>query len=137
MIPEDWQPAETDLVALRQERPDVVGEIYERRMRDFRDWSRAKAVTSHDIASTWRSFMRRTDPPKEPAHRDGDGGMGGYRPTIHMGGPNGIWRVRLSGYRPGDPWKYEGDPPGGANCRVPAELIPHWRAYLRELDGAG
>lgn len=138
MIPEDWQPAEPDLVALRQERPDVVGEVYERRLRDFRDWCRAKAVTSHDITSTWRSFMRRTDPPKElPPQRNGDGGAGGYRPTIRMAGPDGIWRIRLSGYRPGDPWKYEGDPPGGPNCKVPKELIPHWRTYLRELDEAG
>jgi hypothetical protein len=53
-----------------------------------------------------------------------------------MDGPDGIWRIRLSGYRPGDPWKYEGDPPGGANCKVPKELIPHWRTYLRELDEA-
>lgn len=22
---------------------------------------------------------------------------------------------------------------GGANCKVPPELVPHWRAYLREL----
>jgi uncharacterized protein YdaU (DUF1376 family) len=137
LIPEDWQPAEPDLVALRQERPDVVGEVYERRLRDFRDWCRAKAVTSHDITSTWRSFMRRTDPPKElPPQRNGDGGAAGYRPTIRMAGPDGIWRIRLSGYRPGDPWKYEGDPPGGPNCKVPKELIPHWRTYLRELDEA-
>ena len=135
LIREDWQPAEPDLVALRQERPDVVGEVYERRLRDFRDWCRAKAVTSHDITSTWRSFMRRTDPPKEAQpQRNGDSGTGGYRPTIRMAGPDGIWRIRLSGYRPGDPWKYEGDPPGGPHCKVPPELIPHWRAYLRELE---
>jgi uncharacterized protein YdaU (DUF1376 family) len=145
LIPEDWQPAEAELAALRQERPDIVGEVYERRLRDFHDWCRAKAVTSHDIASTWRSFMRRTDPSaslrspsKEPASpRNGDGGTGGFRPSIRMAGPDGIWRIRLSGYRPGDPWKYEGDPPGGPNCKVPKELIPHWRTYLRELEEAG
>src|SRR5260370_637246 len=65
------------------------------------------------------------------------GGRSAKRCTIRMAGPDGIWRIRLSGYRPGDPWKYEGDPPGGPNCKVPAALIPHWRAYLRELDGAG
>ena len=116
----------------------MVGEVYERRLRDFRDWCRAKAVTSHDITSTWRSFMRRTDPSKEPPpQRNGDAGTGGYRPAIRMAGPDGIWRIRLSGYRPGDPWKYEGDPPGGPNCKVPKELIPQWRTYLRELDEAG
>ena len=91
--------------------------------------------------------MRRTDPSaslragpgKDPApQRGGDRDAGGgYRPTIRMAGPDGIWRIRLSGYRPGDPWKYEGDPPGGPNCKVPKELIPHWRTYLRELEEAG
>jgi hypothetical protein len=51
-----------------------------------------------------------------------------------MAGPESLWKIRLTGYRPGDPWKYEGDPPGGPNCKVPPELIPHWRAWLRELE---
>jgi uncharacterized protein YdaU (DUF1376 family) len=137
LIPDDWLPGEADLLALRRERPDVVGEVYERRLRDFRDWCRAKAVTSHDIASTWRSFMRRTDPPKEPSWRGGRAQQAGeHRPSVRMGGPDCLWKLRLTGYRPGDPWKYEGDPPGGPNCKVPAELIPHWRAYLRELEAA-
>jgi uncharacterized protein YdaU (DUF1376 family) len=137
LIPEDWQPVAADLAALRKERPDVVGEVYERRLRDFRDWCRAKAVTSHDIASTWRSFMRRTDPPKEATRRFDGGQPAEHRPSIRMAGPECLWKVRLSGYRPGDPWKYEGDPPGGANCKVPAELIGHWRTYVRELEAAG
>jgi uncharacterized protein YdaU (DUF1376 family) len=137
LIPEDWQPAAADLAALRTERPDVVGEVYERRLRDFRDWCRAKAVTSHDIASTWRSFMRRTDPPKEATRRFNGGQPVEHRPSIRMAGPECLWKVRLSGYRPGDPWKYEGDPPGGANCKEPGELNPHWRAYVRELEAAG
>jgi uncharacterized protein YdaU (DUF1376 family) len=137
LIPEDWQPADADLAALRKERPDVVGEVYERRLRDFRDWCRAKAVTSHDIASTWRSFMRRTDAPKEATRRFNGGPPVEHRPSIRMAGPECLWKVRLSGYRPGDPWKYEGDPPGGANCKVPAELIGHWRTYVRELEAAG
>ncbi|HEX9557578.1 MAG TPA: DUF1376 domain-containing protein [Reyranella sp.] len=137
LIPEDWQPADADLAALRTERPDVVGEVYERRLRDFRDWCRAKAVTSHDIASTWRSFMRRTDAPKEATRRFNGAQPAEHRPSIRMAGPACLWKVRLSGYRPGDSWKYEGDPPGGANCKVPAELIGHWRTYVRELEAAG
>lgn len=143
LIPEDWLPSELDLAALAKERPDVVGELYERRMRDFRDWCRAKAVTSHDVASTWRSFMRRTDAPREASAWRSGGGQPGrgqpaeHRPSIRMGGPDCLWKLRLTGYRPGDPWKYEGDPPGGANCKVPAELIPHWQAYVRELEEAG
>src|SRR5260370_2502621 len=93
LIPEDWQPAEPDLVALRQERSDVVCEVYERRMRDFRDWCRAKAVTSHDVTSTWRSFIPRTDPPKESPPRNGDRDTGRPRPTIRMAGPDRIWRI--------------------------------------------
>jgi hypothetical protein len=120
---------------LRQERPDVAGEVYDRRLRDFRDWCRAKAVTSHDIAATWRSFMRRTDPPKEPRGRNGAGAPATeHRVSIRMTGPESLWKIRLTGYRPGDPWKYAGDPPGGPNCKVPPELIPHWRAWLRELE---
>ena len=81
--------------------------------------------------------MRRTDPPREPRGRSGIGQPAAeHRPTIRMGGPDGLWKVRLSGYRPGDPWKYEGDPPGGPDCRVPAGLIPHWRAWLRETGAA-
>jgi hypothetical protein len=58
----------------------------------------------------------------------------GDRLSVRMGGPDGLWKLRLTGYRPGDPWKYEGDPPGGSNCKVPTKLISHWRAYLRELE---
>ena len=68
------------------------------------------------------------------ARRPGNGAAPAHVPSIRMYGPDGLWKIRLTGYRPGDPWKYEGDPPGGANCKVPPELIPHWRAYLRELE---
>ena len=40
-----------------------------------------------------------------------------------MGGPDGLWKIRFTGYRPGQPWRLEGDPPGGPNCKVPSELI--------------
>jgi hypothetical protein len=81
--------------------------------------------------------MRRTDPPKDTTRRFNGGPPAEHRPSIGMAGPECLWKVRLSRYRPGDPWKYEGDPPGGANCKVPAELIGHWRTYVRELEAAG
>jgi hypothetical protein len=59
-LPDGWQPDEAAVAALRLGRPDLVGAFYERRMADFRDWCRAQAVTSHDFASTWRAFMRKS-----------------------------------------------------------------------------
>ena len=53
-------PTEEDLREMRKGRPDLVGAFYEQRLEDFRDWCRARAITSHDVASTWRVFMRKT-----------------------------------------------------------------------------
>ena len=59
-IPLQWQPGDAEIAALRSARPDLVGGFYEQRMADFRDWCRARAITSHDFASTWRAFMRKS-----------------------------------------------------------------------------
>ena len=126
LIPEDWQPAAADLAALRQERPDVVGEVYERRLRDFRDWCRAKAVTSHDIASTWRSFMRRTDPPREsPPWRNGK--TADSPPTIDANSDD-QWRARLRGYKAGGRWNgMFGPRPESGHCYAPPRILEEWR----------
>ena len=60
LITEDWEPSETDLTGLRRERPDLVGELYDSRMRDFRDWCSAQATRTFNPAATWRGFMRKT-----------------------------------------------------------------------------
>jgi len=60
LIPDDFEPSEADLAALRKERPDLVGELYAQRMADFRDWCRATAARSFSPVSTWRGFMRKT-----------------------------------------------------------------------------
>lgn len=56
----DWEPSEDDIAAMRTERPDLVGPLYDARMRDFRDWCAEKAATSFNPAATWRAFMRKT-----------------------------------------------------------------------------
>ena len=47
-----------------------MGAFYEQRLADFRDWCRARAVTSHDVASTWRAFMRKTHAPESETWED-------------------------------------------------------------------
>lgn len=59
-IPDGWKPTDIDLAGLRKGRPDLVGEFYETRMQDFRDWCRENAVTTHDPTSTWGKFMRKS-----------------------------------------------------------------------------
>ena len=60
LITEDWEPSDLDLAALRKERPDLIGALYDTRMRDFRDWCAAQATRSFNPAATWRGFMRKT-----------------------------------------------------------------------------
>lgn len=60
LITEDWEPTEADLIALRKERPDLIGALYDARMRDFRDWCAAQATRSFNPVATWRGFMRKT-----------------------------------------------------------------------------
>lgn len=60
LITESWEPSELDLAALRKERPDLIGPLYDTRMRDFRDWCAAQATRSFNPAATWRGFMRKT-----------------------------------------------------------------------------
>ena len=89
LVPLDWEPSEADLTALRKGRPDLVGDWYTTRMQDFRDWCASAAVTSHDVAATWRGFMRKsrnapkgmeTDAEVEAAiERSKDFGKPGYK----------------------------------------------------------
>lgn len=60
LITESWEPSELDLAALRKERPDLIGALYDTRMRDFRDWCASQATRSFNPAATWRGFMRKT-----------------------------------------------------------------------------
>jgi hypothetical protein len=135
-IQEGWQPGDADRAWAAKARPDLAPALLEAETERFRNHAIGNNRLAHDWGHLWRNWVMKAalDAPA-PARRQGSGGAPAYLPSIRMAGPDGLWKIRLTGYRPGDPWKYEGDPPGGANCKVPAELIPHWRAYLRELEG--
>lgn len=62
LLTENWEPTEIEIGALRKELPWLVGELYEARMRDFRDWCVANATMTFNPAATWRAFMRKTKP---------------------------------------------------------------------------
>lgn len=75
-IAQDWNPSEEGIRALRTARPDLVGSRFVERMQDFRDWCRAKAVTSHEPEASWASFMRQTH------KRAGGGGKPAMRENL-------------------------------------------------------
>ncbi len=137
-IPEAWQASEGDVAWAARTRPDLTPALLEAETERFRNHAIGNNRLAHDWGHLWRNWVMKAalDAPaagRRPGQGNGGGAAPAHLPFVRMGGPDGLWKMRLTGYRPGDPWKYEGDPPGGANCKVPAELIPHWRAYLREL----
>jgi hypothetical protein len=135
-IPEDWQPGEGDVAWAAKARPDLTPALLAAETERFRNHAIGNNRLAHDWGHLWRNWAMKAalDAPPAVGRRPGNGTAPMHIPSVRMGGPDSLWKMRLTGYRPGDPWKYEGDPPGGANCKVPAELIPHWRAYLSELE---
>ena len=135
-IQEGWQPGDADRAWAAKARPDLTPSLLEAETERFRNHAIGNNRLAHDWGHLWRNWVMKAALDAPPAaRRPGNGGAAASLPSVRMSGPDGLWKIRLTGYWPGDPWKYEGDPPGGANCKVPAELIPHWRAYLRELEG--
>ena len=136
-IPEGWQPNEADLAWAAKARPDLTPALLEAETERFRNHAIGNNRLAHDWGPFWRNWVMKAALEQPAASRGNGSGprAAEHRPSPRMGGPDGLWKIRLTGYRPGQPWKYEGDPPGGPNCKVPSELIPHWRAYLRELEG--
>lgn len=121
LLPDGWMPDEADVTQLRKGRPEIVGELYDRRMQDFRDWTKASAKTSHDWPATWRGFMRQTKLPPEskfPA-----------KPDATALPPSEPWEQRMRGYKPGGFWKPNdwGPPPERPNTRVPPSILATWR----------
>jgi hypothetical protein len=97
-------PSEADILEIRRERPDLVGELFDRRQRDFRDWCASKAITSFDWGATWRTFMRQTHgqgPTRSAGRAEGPAAP---RESLQLTGPRGIWYVRLTSHRPGKDW---------------------------------
>jgi hypothetical protein len=135
-IPEGWQPSEADRAWAAKARPDLTPALLEAETERFRNHAIGNNRLAHDWGPLWRNWVMKASLDPTAAGRGNGGGqrVAEHLPSLRMSGPDGLWKIRLTGYRPGDPWKYEGDPPGGPHCRVPPELIPHWRAYLRELE---
>ena len=149
-IAEDWTPSLADRAWAARARPDLTPALLEAETERFRNHAIGNRRLAHDWGHLWRNWVMKAalDPPPAAGPHSGTGsgsgsgtGSGpratGHMPSIRMAGPDGLWKIRLSGYRPGQPWKYEGDPPGGPNCKVPPELIRHWRVFLRELEELG
>ena len=140
-IPEGWQPGAADLAWAAKARPDLTPALLEAETERFRNHAIGNNRLAHDWGPLWRNWVMKAALDQAAAGRGHGNGNGKaphaaeHLPSPRMGGPDGLWKIRLSGFRPGQPWTYEGDPPGGPNCKVPPELIPHWRAYLRELEG--
>jgi hypothetical protein len=135
-IAEDWKPGDPDRAWAAKARPDLTPALLEAETERFRNHAIGNNRLAHDWGHLWRNWVMKASRDRPAGERRTGNGprTGEHIPSIRMGGPDGIWKLRLTGYRPGQPWRYEGDPPGGANCKVPRELIPHWRAYLRELE---
>lgn len=135
-IPEGWQPSEADLAWAAKARPDLTRALLEAETERFRNHAIGNNRLAHDWGPLWRNWVMKAslDPPTAGRGNGNGPRAAEHLPSLRMSGPDGLWKIRLSAYRPGDPWKYEGDPPGGPHCKVPPELIPHWRAYLRELE---
>jgi len=64
LIDEAWSPSEAETAAVRAEFPWMDDALFERRMRDFRDWCDANATRTFSPAATWRGFMRKTQKPQ-------------------------------------------------------------------------
>ena len=130
-------PSDADLAWSARARPDLTPALLEAETERFRNHAIGNNRLAHDWGHLWRNWVMKAA--LEPVAVGRGNGRGPrtaeHLPALRMGGPDSLWKMRLAGYRPGHPWKYEGDPPGGPNCKVPPELIPHWRAYLRELEG--
>lgn len=58
-IGKDWKPKLETVEELRRQRPDLVGEVYEAELTEFRLWCRANAVTSHDPEASFLRWMRK------------------------------------------------------------------------------
>jgi hypothetical protein len=118
LLSEDWEPGEIEVAALKAEIPWLTNDLYDSRMKAFRDWCVANATRTFNPAATWRGFMRQTRKPFEskfPA-----------KPDAQALPPTEPWEQRMKGYKPGVPWwnRHDwGPPPGEPGCRVPASLL--------------
>jgi len=116
-IGEDWNPSEAATATLRSTMPWLTGALYDERMQDFREWCRAKAVTTADPEATWSSFMRKTRPVETPRV----GSKSGKRDALPAGPP---WAKRVADFRKDGFWLADWGPkPNQPGCWAPADIL--------------
>jgi uncharacterized protein YdaU (DUF1376 family) len=118
LLTEKWEPTEGEVKDLRAELSWINDDLWDSRMKQFRDWCVANAVRTFDPAASWRGFMRQTRKPFEGKQwaKAGDVSL---MPAAEEWGP------RMSGWRQSKFWRRErwGPPPDEPGCRVPRNLL--------------
>lgn len=116
LLTEEWEPSKADVADLRKELSWIGDELWDSRMRQFRDWCVANAVRTFDPGASWRGFMRQTRKPFEGKQwaKAGDVSM---MPAAEP------WEARMNGWRKSKFWGDWGPRPGEAGCRVPRNLL--------------
>lgn len=69
LIRDDWSPSADLIARIRVGRPDLVGDFWDKRLEDWRDWIRAKAPYSHNVEATFSGFMRNSHAAPEPSKK--------------------------------------------------------------------
>lgn len=115
LLTDDWKPTEAEVKELRAELSWINDELWDSRMRAFRDWCDANATRTFNPAATWRGFMRQTRKPHEGKQwsRPVSDGMPAAEP----------WEARMRGWHQSKFWGDWGPRPGEPGCRVPSHLI--------------
>jgi uncharacterized protein YdaU (DUF1376 family) len=118
LLTDEWEPTEGGVKDLRAELSWINDDLWDSRMKQFRDWCVANAVRTFDPAASWRGFMRQTRKPFESKQwaKAGDASL---MPALEEWGP------RMTGWQQSKFWRPErwGPPPGESGCRVPKHLI--------------
>lgn len=117
LLTEDWEPTEAEVKDLRAELSWINDDLWDSRMKQFRDWCVANAVRTFDPAASWRGFMRQTRKPFE--------GKQWAKADPQAPPAAEPWEQRMQGWRERKQWLPQvwGPRPGEPGCRVPTHLI--------------
>lgn len=119
LIADDWNPSESDIANLRKNRPDLTGAYFDERMGAFRRWCKAKAVWTHDEATTWLDFMLGSYVRDQQTGRRTNG-----VPVKSDLPPEEPWEKRVRDFQKDGFWIAGWGPkPGEAGCRAPVAVL--------------
>lgn len=119
LIADDWNPSESDIANLRKNRPDLTGAYFDERMGAFRRWCKAKAVWTHDEATTWLDFMLGSYVRDQQTGRRANGA-----PVKSDLPPEEPWEKRVRDFQKDGFWIAGWGPkPGEAGCRAPVAVL--------------